>query len=131
MNRDPLASAQLMHPDIVVRYPQSGEVIKGRDNYVAMLSNYPSGLPEGEIVDIRGEREAVQVSRPLPFGPPIITVMGSGDTFIIEGTTDYADMGRFNLVAILKLDDGLVSEEVWYWAAPFDAPEWRRPFVEG
>lgn len=45
---------ELSHADIVVRYPQSGEVIRGRDNHLAMLSNYQSGLPESEVTDVRG-----------------------------------------------------------------------------
>ena len=38
---------ELTHADIAVRYPQSGELIRGRDNYLGVLSNYQSGLPVG------------------------------------------------------------------------------------
>ena len=121
---------ELTHADIAVRYPQSGEVIRGRDNYLAMLSNYRSGLPESEVTDLHGGKASVHVVSPFSFGTPTITVIGSGDTFVIEGEAEYSDEGHFNFVMILTVMDGRVSEEVGYWASPFDAPEWRRPYVE-
>ncbi len=63
---DTATAGALMHPDIVVRYPQSGEVIRGRDNYLAMLSTFPSGVPEADLAEPRGGHETVQVSSPLP-----------------------------------------------------------------
>jgi hypothetical protein len=128
--RDLNLTADMAHPDIVVRYPQSGEVIRGRDNYLAMLSNYPSGLPDAEVTDLHGGKAGVHVSSPFPFGMPTITVIGSGDTFIIEGVAEYPDGALFNIVVILTIADGRVSEEVSYFAAPFDAPEWRQPFLD-
>ena len=122
--------AGLTHADIVVTYPQSGEVIRGRDNYLAMLSNYQSGLPETEVTDLHGAKASVHVVSPFTFGTPTITVIGSGDTFVLEGVAEYSDGGHFNFVVILTMEDGSVSEEVGYWASPFDAPEWRQPFVE-
>ena len=122
--------AELVHADIVVRYPQSGEVIRGRDNYLAMLSNYQSGLPESEITDLHGGKASVHVVSPFSVGTPTITVIGSGETFVIEGVAEYSDSGHFNFVMILIMMDDRVSEEVGYWASPFDAPGWRRPFVE-
>lgn len=67
----------------------------------------------------------VQVASPLPFGIPMITVTGRGDTFIVEGSGKYPDEGELILVLIT---DGRVLEEVWYWASPFELPDWRRPF---
>ncbi len=122
---------ELTHADVAVRYPQSGEVIRGRDNYLAMLSNYQSGLPESEVTDVRGGKASVHVVTPFSFGTPTITVIGSGDTFVLEGVAEYPDEGHFNFVVILTMMDGRVSEEVGYWASPFDPPEWRRPYVEG
>ena len=33
-------------------------------------------------------------------------------------------------VDLMELRDGLVHRETVYWAPPFEAPDWRRPFVE-
>ncbi len=124
------ATAQLLHPDVEVRYPQSGEVFKGKDNYLAMLSNFPSGLAEVSVPIVSGGKASVHVTSTLPFGMPIVTVAGSGNLFVIEGTANYADGNSYNIAVILNMDSGLVARETWYWGSPFPAPRWREPFAE-
>lgn len=119
-----------MHPDIVVRYPQSGEVIRGKERYVGMLSAYPGETPEVELEPVRGGEETVEVSSPLPFGLPTITVVGGGNLFFVEAIARYPDGSVFNTASLIKVQDRLVIVEISYFAAPFEAPAWRRPFVE-
>jgi hypothetical protein len=99
---DSEALVAILHPGFVAMYPQSGEVFRGRDNYVEMVANHPA---------------------------PPTTVVGSGDTFVLEGAISYADGSTRQPVAILKIEDSLVVEEVSYFAEPFDAPEWRHLYV--
>lgn len=127
--RDPVGVADLLHPDIIVRYPQSREVIRGRDAYLEMLSNYPDDLPPSELEIAYGGRKEVQVSSTIPFGPPTVTVIGSGETFVVEGLSEYPD-GVYHVVMILRIRNGRVIEGTSYFARPFEAPEWREPFVE-
>ena len=47
--------AELADAEIVLEYPQSGERIKGRENNLAILENYP-GLPDVTIENRRGVR---------------------------------------------------------------------------
>ena len=42
----------------------------------------------------------------------------------------YPDGQVYDCVDLLELRDGKVFRETVYWAPPFDAPDWRRPFVE-
>jgi ketosteroid isomerase-like protein len=128
--RDLEALEGLMHPEIMVRYPQSGEVIRGRDHYCAMLANYPWSLPDADLATLRGAPETVHVASPLPFGMPTITVVGSDDTFVLEGTARYPNGSVFLTVWIIGMRDGKIAEETAYYAAPFEAPEWRHPYVE-
>jgi hypothetical protein len=121
---------EVIATDIEVEYPQSGERIRGIDNYLGVHANYPGGLPTAEIIKVRGDKDSVQVTSPLPFGLPIVTVSGSDDTYILEGVGDYGDDGVFNVVVVVQLRDGLVASESWYFAPPFEAPAWRAPFVE-
>jgi hypothetical protein len=116
--------------DVVVSYPQSGETIRGIDNYRAMLANYPGGLALAEVSDVHGQGEDVLVTSSLPFGMPIVSVSGADDSFILEGVGDYGDDGVFNIAGIVEIDNGKVTKETWYFAAQFDAPAWRAPFVE-
>ena len=126
--RDFEAGADLIHPEITLKYPQSGEVFHGRDNYLAMLANYP-GLPEVEVAEPRGGHQQVQLVTPMPFSIPTITVIGSGDTFIVESVNTYPDGSVYHGVSIMKVQDAKIIEEVAYFAAPFDPADWRRPYV--
>lgn len=131
VHKDLEAVAALLHPDVVVKFPQSGEVFRGKDNYLAMLASYPHGLPDAEVAEERGGQQTVHVSSPIPFGMPTITVTESGDTFILEGDVGpYPDGVVYKFVGVGVLRDGLLIEETDYFAAPFEAPEWRHPFSE-
>jgi hypothetical protein len=123
---------EMTAPDVLVSYPQSGEVIKGRDDYVAMLSNYPGRLDESELAVTRLHvpKESVHVIA-SPIALPMITVIGAGDDFFFEGLVRYPDGSDFNIVGLIELGAGRVVKETWYFAAPFDAPAWRAPYVEG
>ena len=62
----------LVHPDIVVRYPQSGETFEGIDNYLATIEEYP-GLPGmGEVSSGSSARESVIVTQSFPFTAAIV-----------------------------------------------------------
>ena len=128
-SRDLEATSELLSPDVVVHYPQSGEVFRGRDNYITMLSSHP-GLPEANVPTVTGDRGSVHVTSPIPFGLPLVSIAGSGDVWVIEGSAEYADGNIYKVVVILKTNDGLVERETWYWGSPFPAPRWRKQFAE-
>ena len=120
------AAWDLMAPDIAVTYPQSGETIRGRDRYVKMLSDYPGSLESNSdltITTVRAPKESVHVMT-SPIAAPTITVTEAGSDFIIEGVIKYPDGGIYNVVGIIELGGGRVERETWYYAAPFDPPEW-------
>jgi len=120
-----------VHPHITVRYPQSGEVIQGRDNYLAMLRNYPdSDLLQQDIETIHGADESVQVSSPLPFGLSTVTVASASDYYTCQTTITYPDGSCWHGVLILRVLDGKIHEDTSYFAEPFDAPEWRAKYCE-
>jgi len=127
--KDLTTLAQLASPDIEVRYPQSGEVIRGRDNYVAMLENYPGGLGDLELSETLGTKERVTVQTPS-FGMPVITVTGNDTTFFFEGFAEYPNGGRFHTAGYIEVQNMSIIRETTYFAEPFDAPAWRQPYVE-
>jgi hypothetical protein len=96
----------LYHDDVVIQWPQSGEVIRGKQNIRELRLAYPT--------------------------PPTATlrrIIGSGDLWAIEMLFDY-DGDRFHVVVIHQWRDGLVASETSYYAAPFPAPAWRAKWVE-
>jgi len=127
---DVSALRELAHPDIVVRYPQSGEVVKGPDNVLAMVAAIPFDIPDSTIALSDSTRETVSVIAPGGFAMPSITVTGAGDTFFVEGVADYGASGVFHTVMLIKVRDGKVAEETSYFAEPFERPDWRTPFAE-
>jgi hypothetical protein len=42
----------------------------------------------------------------------------------------YPDGALYHCIALVELRDGQIWRETVYWAEPFDAPDWRRPFVD-
>ena len=130
MAADPQRMAEVVCDDVEVQYPQSGEVIRGRDNYLAVLENYPGGLAGTVDMELSGASREVSVVRPAPFSMPQITVSGSGNLFVAEGVATYPDGGVYYVAMIMHFEGGEVRRETWYFGEPFEAPAWREPFTE-
>ncbi len=125
------AQVELLHPDVVARYPQSGEVIRGRDNYRAVAANYPGtegrGI-HGNIGSIVGtDDKFVKAAWP---SWSVIHLAGSGDDFTMTGTIDYPNGETWHVAMLTTMLDGLIWRLVYYFGPPFEMPEWRRPYVE-
>ena len=107
---------QFLSDDFVEEYPQSGEVIRGKENRRAIIENYPGGTP----------RETSQ-SGPSPK-PPVLT--GSGDRFTAAGQITYPNGETWHAISLIEVRDGKIAKITDYFAAPFEAPAWRAPYVE-
>ena len=57
-------------------------------------------------------------------------MLGGGDIFVVEGTVDYGDGVPVSYVGVGEMRDGKVARMTEYFANPFPAPDWRKPFVE-
>ena len=120
------ALAALIHHDIRVRYPQSGEQFEGADRYLATIEKHPD-LPALEDVTSRsGGLEKAIVTPGLMS--PLVTVIGDGDRFVTEFNANYANGEQYHVVSIVRISDGLVIEDTAYFASPFEAPEWRSQY---
>ena len=117
------------HPDVVIRYPQSREVFKGRDRYMAMLRAYP-GLPESEAEELYGDERTVVVPSAQPFGRPVVTVTGGDELFVGHARLTYDDGTMVHNVSIFQVQGGLIVSETSYFAEPFEPPGWRAEFCE-
>jgi len=110
------AQERLISDDIVEEYPQSGEVIRGKANRRAIIENYPGGTPK------ETSRETSK-----PWAPVII---GAGDRFAVAGQITYPNGETWHAVSLIEVRDGKISKITDYFAAPFEAPAWRAPYVE-
>jgi len=93
--------------DAICDYPQSGERILGRSNLQALRGHHP-GKPSG-----------FEVKR----------IVGKGDLWVTEYTILYQGRPAYT-VSIMEFRDGKVVHETQYFADPFEAPAWRKQWVE-
>lgn len=127
IRKDREAGSKLLHPDFELRWPQSGEVIRGPANWRAVFENYP------EV-----DKTALEPTRTLGSEDrwvmtPSFTMLrlsGAGDTYTQEGTVTYPNGERWHYVAVIEVRDGAIWRETDYFAPPFEAPSWRAPWVE-
>lgn len=101
------AEHDIYEDDAVCDYPQSGERILGRKNLQALRSHHP-GKPSG-----------FEVRR----------MVGSGDIWVTEYTIEYQGQTAYT-VSIMEFRDVKVMHETQYFADPFEAPAWRRQWVQ-
>jgi ketosteroid isomerase-like protein len=106
------AMAEMSSDDIVQEWPQSGERIRGKANIAKMNEGYSANTGTAPKATLR-------------------RVLKPGDAWIIESTIDYGDGTPVSAVSIIELGaDGKIARETDYFANPFEAPEWRKQFVE-
>jgi ketosteroid isomerase-like protein len=103
--------SDLASSDFVEEWPQSGERIRGLENFTKINARY-----SGET----GTSPRFTQRR----------VLGSGDLYVVEGTIDYGDGTPVSYVGIVELRDGKIAKMTEYFANPFEAPAWRADFVE-
>lgn len=104
---DQAAEHDIYHDDAVCEYPQSGEIIHGRQNLQALRSQHPG----------------------KPSGFAIRRIVGEGNLWVTEYVITYQGKPAYT-VSIMEFRDGKVAREVQYFADPFDAPAWRAQWVE-
>jgi ketosteroid isomerase-like protein len=102
------AEHEIYHDDAIVDYPQSGERIRGRRNVQALRGHHPA----------------------KPSGFEVRRVLGTGELWISEYIIVYQGKRAFT-VSIMEFRGDKVLHETQYFADPFEAPAWRRQWVEG
>ena len=101
------ALADLIHPEISVQWPQSGEGFTGRDNAIAAQLATPV-KPE-----VAGE----------------MIVVGHDDLWVIRMPLRYGD-DIYHYAGIFELEGGLVRRTTEYFAAPFPPNEARAAYAD-
>lgn len=105
------AQREMAADDMVQEWPQSGERIRGLKNIEAVNENYPASTGTTPKMTLR-------------------RILKPGDAWIIEGTIDYGDGIPVSAVSIIETADGKIVRQTDYFANPFEAPAWRKKWVE-
>ena len=93
--------------DAICDYPQSGERIHGRRNIQALRGHHPQ----------------------KPSGFSVRRIVGSKELWVTEYIITYLGKPIFT-VSIMEFREDKVVHETQYFADPFEAPGWRRQWVE-
>ncbi len=96
-----------MSDEYVLEYPQSGEVIRGRDDFAAVNQHYPANGPW-----------RFTVHQMVAEGSQVVS-----DVSVTDGVVGA------RVITFSTVEDGLIARQLEFWPDPFAAPEWRRAWV--
>ena len=102
------AVGRLLSDDYVLEYPQSGETFHGRDNFVHINEDYPANGPW-----------RFTVHRLVAEGSEVVSDVSVTDSVV-----------RARVITFSTVEDDLIVKQLEFWPDPFEAPEWRRAWVE-
>ena len=102
------AVGELLHDEYVLEWPQSGERVRGRENFVAINENYPA----------HGRWEFT-VHRILAEGDEVVS-----DVDVTDGVL------RGRVITFSRIRDGKILHQTEFWPDPFEAALWRSQWVE-
>jgi SnoaL-like protein len=120
----------LVTEDYFEEYPQSGEVIRGPKNVRASVENYPQGLGR-DTLDMSDARLAATDARWVRT--PTFTFVraeGTGNVGTAAFKARYPDGSTWWIVMLYELRGDRLAKATAFFAPLFEAPAWRKPYVE-
>jgi ketosteroid isomerase-like protein len=102
------AAARLLSEDFVLDWPQSGERVRGRDDFSTLNENYP-------------------VTGRWTFA--VRTIIAEGDQAVSDvEVRDESIQAR--VITFSTIEAGKIVRQVEYWPEPFEPAAWRSEWVE-
>ena len=102
------AAGDFLHEEYVLEWPQSGEQVRGRENFVAINEQYPA----------HGRWEFT-IHRILAEGNEVVS-----DVDVTDGVI------RGRVITFSKIGDGKILRQTEFWPDPFEPADWRAQWVE-
>lgn len=102
------SAGEFLHDGFMLEWPQSGERIRGRANFVAVNENYPA----------HGRWEFT-VQRILTEGNEVVS-----DVEVTDGVV------KARVITFSTVQDGKIIYQLEFWPDAFEPPVWRMPWVE-
>jgi SnoaL-like domain len=123
------ALEQMIHPDYVADYPQSGERFRGFAAFRFQLEQYPGGLPAQRYEEASSKVLEDEDRWAISPGYTVLPLEGP-DRFTTVTRAPYPDGSRWWVVSILTMKDGKIWHAETYFAPEFEPPEWRKGMRE-
>jgi len=101
-------AGELLHDEYVLDWPQSGERIRGRANFVASNENYPA----------HGRWEFT-IHRLLAEGDEVVS-----DVSVSDGVV------KARVITFSTVRDRRILRQTEFWPDPFEPAAWRAQWVE-
>src|SRR3569833_1692124 len=87
--------AEVLADDYVEEYPQSGEMVRGRDNVIAIIQNYPGRDPDAALGDVSTlSVKAGDAYRAVAPTFTVVRVEGAGDSGVSTIRATYPDRSQ-------------------------------------
>lgn len=101
-------AGEFLHDDYILEWPQSGERVRGRTNFILINENYPAhGSWAFTILELVAENDRVVSHVEVTDG----TITARAITFS-------------------TIRDGKIWRQTEFWPDPFEPADWRLPWVE-
>jgi limonene-1,2-epoxide hydrolase len=101
------AAAKFLTEDFRCLWPQSSELIEGRENFIKINENYPT----------RGK-----------WHFEILFVMAENDRVVTEVEVKNDEVTA-RVITFHEVENGLIKNQVEYWPENFAAQTWRQQWV--
>ncbi len=112
--------SKLVHPEFQGFFPQSGELTRGFEQFMAGLEQYPGGGPDaGNIstMELLNEEERWAITPGFTVVP-----LANPQMFTVVGTSKYPDGLLWHIVMSVELRDDKLYRVETYFAPPMPAP---------
>ncbi len=101
------AASEFLHADYLLAWPQSGERVRGRDNFVAINATYPAH-----------GRWKFTINQLLAEGDQVVS-----DVSVTDGVI------QARVITFSTVQAGKILRQIEFWPDPFEAPAWRAQWV--
>jgi hypothetical protein len=131
-DHDWVAMADILHPDFVTDWPQSGERVVGLDNLRRILDGYPGTSQGNMAAAMEGSARVFAAGERWIVTPMFTTirVSGTADRYTSVARARYPNGEVWYVIALVEVRDDLMYHSTTFFAPIYPAPEWRAAFVE-
>ena len=106
-SNDFIRGSEWLSEDFELYWPQSSELIAGRENFAQLNSNYPTAGPW-----------RYEINSVICEGNRVVT-----DVDVTDGTISA------RAITFHTVENDLITRQTEFWPDRFDAPAWRRQWV--
>lgn len=127
---DPELLREVLDPEYVQVIPQSGEVVRGVEDYAQVMRHWPSGgfqrdsMVGAQVVSPVDHELVTPGAGPFPTFS-LISIEGDGDTLTFYSLVRYPDGQVWFDISIATLHAGKIVKEIWFFGPRFEPPAWR------